>query len=221
MDNQINATVINEQVLNTLKPSGGKKKIFLAVFILSVVILIIIGGYYIYDKYNKSVRVDQLINSDFGSSEAVILPLGDAELSLIASSNKYPLGGKVPIDIELSTTGRIVSRVEISIKYDPAILTIDEKPFTNGTIFSKEPVVARGLNKNLIRITGDLGTADKGYSGTGILGTLNLVAKKEGVAILSIELPTSTTKGSMALNLLDKKNVLGKAYGIEITVNRQ
>lgn len=220
MDNQINATVINEQVLNTLKPSGGKRKIFLALFILAIVILIIISSYYAYNKYNKSTGTSQLINSSSSSSEVAILPLGDAELSLLSISNKYSPGDKVPINIELSTTGRIISRVEISIKYDPAILTIDEKPFTNSTIFSKEPVVARGLNKDLIRITGDLGTVDKGYSGVGILGTLNLIAKKEGVAILSIESPTSTTKGSVALNLLDKKNILGKIYGIEITVSR-
>ncbi len=203
--------VTNEQVLQNLNPPNGKKKWFMALFVITLILVAGFGGFYLVQKFSPLIPVSEEIATS--ATPAPVLPIGDAELSFLSTNNKAVIGSKIPVNVQLTTNGRIISRAEINIKYDQKALDLDTTPFTNGKIFLKDPVISKDSVKGLVRITGDLGEIDKGFSGIGVLGTMNFVAKSESVNILS-------AKGSSLVNLLTKQNILGKLYGLEIIITK-
>lgn len=174
----INA-VTNEQVLQNLNPSGGHKKWLISIFAFLLVVILSIGGYFAYNLLFAPVG-ETVSQTAQDITPLPVVPVSDAEARFLSRTTTYKVGAKVPVDVQVKTNGRFIGKIELSIKFDPKKLSVDQNVFTKTAIFTSDPLVTVDKNKGTVRVIGTLGSASEGYNGIGLIGAVNFVATADG-----------------------------------------
>lgn len=222
--NSVNTLIVDQQTLqNSAKKPGSWKRFILPaiyVFLIIVVVYEVYAGVTSLSDSTSSQK-NLITNSDVPVSDIAPQPTGDAVLALVLDKAQYKLGDKIPVVVQVSTTGKIITRVEAVIKYEPKYLSLEgDDLFVESTLFTNKPLVTKDDKKGFIRISGDTGSPMTGFNGVGNLGTINFTARDAGITPLSVDYVKNGGKDSNVVELSTNKDILGKVYNIVIEVTK-
>lgn len=216
-NNSVNALVVNENALKEAAKQPGKWK----KLILPLIFLILIGVV-IYEvivgiqslSFPNSSQNEGLSSQDMPLTSP--LPIGDAVLALISDKSEYQVGEKIPVVVQLSTSGNLVGNVSVVIKYDPKLVSLEgDNFFTNGNVYQINPLITKDAAKGILRISADAGSPLNGFSGVGNVGVVNFTAQSAGNSNFNLE---NSSGNSQVINQLSKKNILGSVVNLSVQV---
>lgn len=219
--NNVNTLIVDPNTLQqNNKPVGSWKKWVLPLIYLLLVLVVVYEVYVGVTSLSDSTQSKQSSDAQSGTevSSGVVAPVGDAILALIVDKTNFKVGEKIPVVVQVSTTGKIISRADVVIKYDPKILSIGQNSFTNGLLFSANPLVTNNALKGMMKISGDLGSPLNGFNGIGNLGTVTFTAKAVGSVLLTVDYTKDLQTDSNVIDFLSKEDILGQVYNVEVEI---
>jgi len=130
----------------------------------------------------------------------------------------FQMGSEGRVDVVFDTEGRHITVIEVSLTYDPReieVVSIDStrSPFDLEVLSAQDALAEKG-KVHIVR--GKIGQAgeEKGYNGKGVLASLIVKPKKQGIVMLGID---SKASAFVPVNVA-KKNYFRDINGITIEV---
>lgn len=201
-------------VQNSLMPKGKRflptslpKTVFL---ILSVIIALelVWGAYYL-------LRPSQVDRST-SSAQALEPVEKSATIRLISSKIKFNVGENVVVDVVVEGNSRVVG-VDLSLNYDPKVLSLEPSGFSRGSLFSEYLGAVVDKQKGMFTVSG---VSDPGVNldGGKKFGTLTFKALGKGNAMLNIEFKEDVTTDSNVIDGRSSRDILGNVGNLKISV---
>ncbi len=166
----------------------------------------------------------KLLSSAPLSSAAVAPPLIDTvvpQLIVLPAKEQIQIGETVPVVIKAVTAGNPTDGVDVIIKYDPAVLEpLKTNFFELGAIFPEFPVAEVDPKQGIIQISGTTPVNNSGFSGIGILATLNFKAKAEGTSAITIDFQKDSTADSNLVLSGSNHDLLQQVINSSVTVSK-
>lgn len=139
---------------------------------------------------------------------------GRGKIALLSDQNQVKVGDSVAVKVEV-TSPTPSDGVDLVLKFDPNILRVSESDIQKGTIFPQYPLVSVDPT-GVVRVSGIASGPKGGFTGKGILATINFRAIKLGVSKLSLDFtPGSTTDSNIAAG---SKDLLEEVGNLEVAV---
>lgn len=213
-NNSVNTLIVNESALkHPSTPKGKWKGIILTLIYFALIVVIVYEVFIGIQSFDFSNSSSNNVGLSQDTALPSPLPVGDAVLALIADKPEYQVGDEIPVVVQLSTSGNLVSNVTVVVKYDPKLVSLGDDFFTNGNVYQVNPVITN--NAGLLRISADAGSPLNGFGGVGNIGVIRFTAKEAGSVNISIENSAST---SQVIDFLSKKNILGEVVNLSVQV---
>ncbi len=124
----------------------------------------------------------------------------EVSLSFSPNSGKWQVGKSQSLGIILSTGTKLISGVDLTVKYDPTLVSIASNSVVSGKLL-ENVLVSRAEPGKISFSAVTLSPASK----NGILLTLIFVPIKSGQLNLTFESPSDVMESPSALNILNKK----------------
>ena len=159
-------------------PAGGKagKVVKYIIFLLFAIIFLIELGFGI--KTLKTPSASGIVKSS-----PMVLQAGASLVPLATSIKK---GDRFSVSINLNSGGSNSLASDIYLKYDPALLSLDNPPFKKGSVYADYPLVSASA-PGILKVSGLILPGGKDFNGQGVFGTVNFIAKAPGEAQISIQ----------------------------------
>jgi hypothetical protein len=196
------------------------KKIIIVGFI--VLMLESIAGYvyltYVREPAEGKTQI-QSLNRPSQLPEASITTIKQVELALKTDLGVIKHGDNFKIDVILDTFSAETSAADLTLKYDPAFLSIQAtasaKPFSDSTIFSRTVFNSLNAKQGLATMSAvnDLG---KYFSGKQILTSLTFRALRAGLTEITIVFTPGETRDTNIVS--ESVDILSKAEGLSIDI---
>ncbi len=190
---------------NAFSRFGGPKIVF---FVLGVVILaeLVVG-----------IRTLLLPVPTVGK----VKPLTGGKFVLTSARATYGVGEPVKVRVRLVTGGHNVNGADLVLKYDPAILDINnQSALQPGTIYKDYPLKTADQKSGIVRISGISDLSDKPFNGIGEFAEVNFRAKAEGKTTVSVDFKPGATTDSNITEEDTSQDILDKVYNLDLTVSK-
>lgn len=156
--------------------------------------------------------------TNLGFSRAVLTAAHSPSISLSPAQTNLTVGQTGAVSINYFTGNKTIQGIDVVIKYNPDILEFSPAGFFRpGTVFSQYPI-SQASGDGTIRISAVATVAEVGFSGSGVLGTLQFTAKKTGQTKLDIVFQPDQTTDSNLVDLQTSQEILQLVQGSTITI---
>lgn len=137
------------------------------------------------------------------------------------TSNQVQVGDIVPVDIKVVTAGNPTDSVDVIIRYDASKLEASGSGFFKlGVIYPEYPVAEFDNKQGLVQISATTPVNHPGFSGIGILATLNFRAKAAGVTSVEIDFVKSSTADTNLVMSGSNQDLLEQVVNADINISQ-
>ena len=145
--------------------------------------------------------------------------IGKANIALLLGKSEYAVGEVLPIKIRVDTNDNKTSGTDVLLRFDPKIFEASGTGvITKGTIYQDYPVASVDSKVGLITISGISQTKENGYSGIGILATVNLKAKAPGQTKITLDFTPDSIKDTNILDATSSRDLLQQVMPLSLTI---
>jgi len=137
------------------------------------------------------------------------------KISLSSSQKAVKVGDSVSVTVEVTSPLPAVG-VDMVAHFDPKVLQASDSAIVKGPIFSQFPV-AKIEADGLIRISGISTAGEKGFSGKGMLASINFKAARAGNTTISLDFTKDQTADSNIVSETSK-DLLEEVQNLEVSV---
>ena len=145
--------------------------------------------------------------------------LGKANIALLLGKSEYVVGDTLPIKIRVDTNDNKTSGTDVLLRFDPKIFEASGTGvITVGTIYPDYPVASVDSQAGLITISGISPNKESGFSGAGILATVNLRAKAPGQTKITLDFTQDSIKDTNILDATSSRDLLQQVMPLSLTI---
>lgn len=124
----------------------------------------------------------------------------EVNLAFSPSGGKWTVGQNQTVGVILSTGAKVISGVDLTVKYDPALVNITKNSMVSGKLL-ENVLVSRVQSGKISYSSVTWSPAAK----NGILLTLTFMPLKKGQLNLIFDSPSDVMESPSAINILNKK----------------
>ena len=141
----------------------------------------------------------------------------DGSFTLSSTAEKYKVGDKILVSVDVSTGGNSVLGADLILHFDPTALSLTKASIIPGKVFSAYPLIDMDEKSGTIRVSG-VSEGQSDFNGTGNFASITFTAKLKGSTTISITYKDGDTKDS---NLVTNKgvDVLKKVTNLNLDIN--
>lgn len=165
----------------------------------------------------KSILFPQV--SQPSSQVVSIKHLQGGKITVFSEKNQYKVGEIIPVQIRITTGGKLIDGVDVVIKYDASALDITNSDLSKGSIFGDYPLL--DVKKGLVKISGIATFNQASFNGLGVLATLNFKAKKIGQTSVSINYTLGSTTDSNLIQSKSATDILSSVDNLNLTIGNE
>lgn len=205
MDNQI----FNYQNPNFQKPFQKGLPILKVVFVISALVIaleLVIGA----KQLLTPVKVIK-------KTPAAVF-VSEGSINLTTEKSVYKTGEVVPVLIKVSTNNHLTAGADLVLRYDPKVLEASSSALIMGNIYDDYPPVNIDSKNGILRVSGVVAPGKGGFNGSGDFGTINFLAKSQGITTISLDFSPSVTGDSNMIEVVTNKDILGKVGSVKINI---
>jgi hypothetical protein len=129
------------------------------------------------------------------------------------------VGETIPVLVNLITGNHSSNGVDIVLKYDPKLLTVDEKTgFSAGKIFVEYPGLKINNSEGTIEVSGISSPNSGDFKGVGEFAVITFTAKSVGTAKLSLDFAKGSTIDTNIIDNQTGEDVLSSVGNLDLTI---
>ncbi len=145
------------------------------------------------------------------------IPTG-AKIILESAKQSAAVGEVVPVTVKIDTAKKSTDGVDLILHFDPKVLELKESDITPGTIYPDFPLRNVDQSAGIIRVSAIASLSGQGFSGEGVLVTLQFSAKASGKSAISVEFSEGQTADSNIVESGVGMDLLKEVKNLEVTI---
>ena len=140
-----------------------------------------------------------------------------SRIDVLSIKKEYKVGEVVPISILVNTAGRKTDGTDLILYFDNRILEATNGAIKKGLVYGEYPVTEVDSKNGVIKISGVSKIGQDGFSGSGILANLSLIARGVGKTVLKVDYTAGRTTDSNVVETKSAKDTLGQVNNLDLT----
>lgn len=193
------------------------KKIIIIGFLVAVLELLV-GVWYLQGR--KAISPLKQTDSKITREEKKIeTPPSSAKISLVSDKTSLKTGETLSVSANLSISGKGSSASDLTIKYDPAYLSLtaaSNSPYQLGDVYQKMVFNQADLKAGIATMSA-ISDVNKEFLGSGTLAKINFKALKKGPTNVRVEFTEGETRDSNVV--VDGKDILKEVSDLTLQID--